>query len=169
MTLLVYLLGLTGLGLLILFFTGYTSSKYNYAQLSQSFPVTASHLWNHIRFVDLRTRDGIRSIEILREHNGMVVEWLVHTSRGGFRLFRIEERPQEQLTKILVSSTFGVTGHWIYNLEPKPDGVHLTIEETSVIPSLWYRTYLLLRGKNLHLKRELRRIEDFVNSLPESK
>lgn len=164
MTILICVLGLISLGSLILIVSGYASSQYNYAQVSQSFPVTASMLWNHIRFVDLCTRDGIRSIEVLREHNGVVVEWLAHTSHGGFRLFRIEERSPEQLTKILVASTFGVTGYWTYNLEPKSGGVRLTIEETSIIPSFWYRTYLLLRGNKLHLNRELRRIEDFVNS-----
>jgi hypothetical protein len=169
MTILSYFFILVILVVITLFLAGYTSSKYNHAEVSQSFPLTVLKLWNFVRFVDLRTRDGIRSIEILREHNGMVVEWLVHTSRGGFRLFRIEEHPPEQLTKILVSSTFGVSGHWTYTFEEKTDGVRLTIEETSAIPSFLYRTYLLLRGRNLHLKRELRRIEDYVNSLPETK
>ena len=170
MIILICFFGGIGVTIITLLIVGTISPKENHVELSQSFPIAPAKLWNFLRNVDLMTsgRTGVRNIEVLREHHGKIIEWMVHTTRGGFRVYRMEERP-EVLTKILLSSTFDVTGRWDYHFETKPGGVRLVMEENSIIPSFFYRTYLLIRGRDLHLRREMKRIKDYVNSLSDSK
>ena len=166
--LLIYFFGFLVFAFTILILIGYSSSPINHAEVSQSFPIPVTQLWDFVRNVDAiaSKRKGIKDIEVLREYEGRPIEWILHTTHGGFRVYRIEERVYEQLSKILVSSTFGVTGRWDYRFEKIPGGVKITIEEYTVIPSFWYRSYLLVSGRKLHVTREMHRIEEFVNSIP---
>ena len=161
---LLYFIGLVGIGLIALLVLGYSSPTINQVEIRRTFTVNAHALREFLldveRVKSLRT--DIKSVEIIREHNGMAIEWIVHTTRGGFRIYRIESRSEFQFSKILVSSTFGVTGRWDYFIERHHDGVTLTIDENCMIPSFLYRTWLLIRGKNLHLRYEINGIEKFI-------
>lgn len=107
-------------------------------------------------------RGDIKKIEALRQHHDEVIEWIAHTSHGGYLMLRMEDEPFERISMILTSSTFGVTGRWDYTFEECGDGVNLTIEENSIIPSFWYRMFLYIRGRHIHLEKEICSIVYFI-------
>jgi len=99
---------------------------------------------------------------VLRHHHDEVTEWIAHTSHGGYLMLKMEYEPYDRLTMILTASTFGVTGRWDYSFHECGEGVNLTIEENSIIPSFWYRIFLCIRGRHIHLEKEMSSIAYFI-------
>ncbi len=133
-------------------FTGETQ-----AQLS----APPEKVWNVIANLDEvpKHRPEITRVEVTEKKGERPVKWIEYTDMGGFIEFELlEEIPEKKLAVKIVSSSFGMTGTWTYELSGK-EMTLLKVKEESEISSVPLRAAMTLLGRDGNLKKEIRLVQ----------
>ncbi len=114
------------------------------------------------------SRLGITSISRLDQNALGFASWTENGQKDEWARYEIlEENEPKKLTIAMMSSSHKLTGLWTYTLSSN-DGIHtiLTIHETSRLNNFMDRSLNTLKGRNSHLRAELRSITRTLRQEP---
>lgn len=123
-------------------------------------------IWNILTDIEgLPTRRReIVSVERLSASESGRPRWKENTNMSGYILFEAtEEKLHQRLVYTMLESSFGMSGVWSYEFEPKGDTVTLTISEKSQIDAVLVRAVMTLSGRDANLQREVELIQNTIN------
>ncbi|MCB1191549.1 MAG: SRPBCC family protein [Leptospiraceae bacterium] len=154
--------------LIALLSIGFVSSKEFKGELVAEVDGSEEQVWkllNDIENLPSRRKEIVK-IELLEQNpTAGYIKWKEYTDMGGYILFEVmEKNPPHRLVLNMKESTFGMTGIWVYELNPADEGKTLvTISESSTLDNFMLRILFAFIGRDANLKEEVKLIKKDIN------
>lgn len=122
-------------------------------------------VWDYISDIEgIPQRDkSVSRLVPLEKLNGHLIKWKEYLSSGGYRVFEKKEIPYQYFEKVLTESSSGITGSWIFTITGGEQGCVVTIKEISTVSNSMTKLWLVITGRDLYLRTEMKRIQHFVS------
>jgi hypothetical protein len=142
----------------VVYIFGYVAQEEYSGSITEHMDESPDVIWkiiNDIPLYKFRKKD-VENIEVTEKFRGLTA-WREFYSPDEFRLMRTVERRDNQLLKVeILENPRGLTGTWTYILQQDSTGTNVTVKEESVNTDTFRRGLDQLRGRDIHIKNELK-------------
>lgn len=143
---------LIGITILIL---GYNTPEKYTGEIQVEASYSVGLVWQellNIKEIPQRKTD-VTSIEILEEFGKLSI-WKENLNSGGYRIYRMNKRDDEQkiLVLELIESSYGLTGIWTFNLKENSKDTIVYISEDSTLTDIKRRGYRKITARDVDLR-----------------
>lgn len=127
-------------------------------------PEKVYEVLNDIESLPFRRKE-IEKLEMLLPTVDGRKRWREIASKGGFSEFEsLQEIPFKCIEVKMVRSSIGISGVWRYDIQPDADGTLVTISEKSRVDKLVTRSLLVLAGRNVTLRQEIKNLKSVAEA-----